>query len=324
MRGGFLILGCIALTGCHALPAYMREVDPVRQLKAPADQALVVFVRPTTDEKDLPAHVMDESSSFLGTALPGGHFSVVRHVGKQQFIVFSGDLADALVADLAAGLVYFVELTPVTASGPPRFVFKASARGTHLFPYKKEWIDETAQFRVDGPAAKAAMGPEAETRREKVVKDANERLRKYAGVELTEHTLAQTDGHAAIGVPGTVRYATPAPAAVPIPTTVRNATPAPAPIAAPPPAPVQVSPGFMPEAFPSPPPPGPPPELLPEPGIRHGYMKGTLVRVKLKNGTLWLGEVVRETKVDLKISVGGATQLLDFEDMASVEELAHH
>ena len=70
---------------------------------------------------------------------------------------------------------------------------------------------------------------------------------------------------------------------------------------------------------------GPPPELLPEPEgvIKRGYLRGTVVRVKLKNGTVWLGEVVRETKVDLKISVGGSNQLLDFEDMASVEELSH-
>lgn len=320
----FITLIALSVAGCRSGPAYMREVDPMRQLQAPADKALVVFVRTSTDASETPVHVMDDKSVFLGSAMPGGHFSVVRPVGRQQFIAFTGDVADALIADLAAGLVYFVELEPFGGKGTERFVFKASARGTKLFPFKPEWIEDTTQFRVDQQVAKEQMGPVAEKRREKVVKDANERLRKYAGIELTEHTLAQTDGHAKVGIPGTVRYAAPAPAVVPIP--LQAATPvrqAPVPIATPTPAPApSATPGFTPEEFPSPPPPGPPPELAHNPpGIKKGLKKGTSVRVTMKNGTAWLGEVVRETRVDLKISVGGAMHLLDFEDMTSIEEL---
>ena len=317
-----------AIAGCKSGPEYMREVSPARQLKAPADKSLVVFVRASEDAAELPAHVMDDQAAFLGTAVPGGHFSVVRPVGRQTFIVFTGDQADALVADLAPGLVYFCELSPSKGAGPARFLFKASARGTNLFPYKEEWIEETTQFRVDPQVAKQTMAAATQKQGEKVVKDANERLRKYVGIELTEHTLAQTDGHSATGIPGTVRYAAPAPVPVPIALPVATpvgtpaqpatvvAAPAPAPVAAPAPAP---TPGFLPEEFPPPPPPGPPPELAPH---KRKYAKGTVVRVKLKNGTTWLGEVVRQTKVDLKIIVGGSPQLLDFEDMASVEELS--
>lgn len=155
----------------------MREVNPVRQLKAPVDRALVVFVRTSTDDAELPAHVMDEKT-FLGTAVAGGHFSVVRPVGRQQFIVFSGNTADAMVAELAAGLVYFVELAPSQGSGPARILFKTSARGTNIFPFKAEWIEETTQFRVDLQVAKDEMSAETEKRRALVVKDVNERLRK--------------------------------------------------------------------------------------------------------------------------------------------------
>ena len=153
MRAVFVFLSCCALAastaGCKSVPEYMREVNPVRQLKAPADRALVVFVHASNDRAELPAHVMDDSLTFLGSALPGTHFSVVRPPGKQQFIVFSGDAADAVVADLYPGLVYFIELTPATAPGPARFTFKTSARGTNIFPYKEEWVDDTSQFRVD-------------------------------------------------------------------------------------------------------------------------------------------------------------------------------
>ncbi len=315
-RAVWILALALALAACRSVPVpeYMRQVDPVRQLKAPAEESLVVFVRPSFEQSDLAAHVMDDKGQFLGSVVAGAHFSVVRPVGKQQFIVFAGNLADALVADLGAGLVYFVEVTPVM-SGPPRFTLKASARGTNLFPFKEVWLEGTAQYRVDAPAARKEMAGETEKRRDKVVSDANDRLRKYAGPDLTEHTLAQTDGHSKVGTPGKLRYATPSPLPVPIvvPGSQRGLPP-------PPMTTAPVAEGFKPEDYPTPAP-GPAP-LLVEDGIRRGYAKGTMVRIKLKDGASWIGEVIRENKTELKISIGNSAQVLFFDEMSNIEVIA--
>ena len=206
------VLICIALSvaGCRSFPSYMSEIDPARQLKAPADRALMVFVRGTSDDGK-PVQVIDEQATFLGTALPGIHFSVVRPPGRQLFVVSSGT-DDVLVADLAPGMVYFVEVS--SAAG---MICRPSRRGTELWPYKEQMIDETAQFRVDLAAAAEQTKSKLDARRQKV-KESKDRLRGYSAAELAARTLAVTDGHVAVGIPGTFRVvAAPAPLPPPPP-----------------------------------------------------------------------------------------------------------
>ena len=126
-------VAALALGACRALPEYMREVSPVRQLKAPADRALVVFVRPSSGASGVQAHVMDGAGTFLGSAVAGGHFSVVRDPGPQKFVVWSED-EDVLAANLAPGLVYFVEIAPAVGGMRTRFTMRASRRGSHIWP----------------------------------------------------------------------------------------------------------------------------------------------------------------------------------------------
>ncbi len=291
----FRLLICLCvLSGCRAIPGYMREVSPVRLLKAPADQALVVFVRRSTGNKGLPAHVMDQNANFLGTAVAGGHFSVLRPPGKQHFIVWADD-DDILTADLAPGFVYFIEVKPELGGQKARFTLKGSHRGTDIFPFKEEWIEETQQYRVAADAVKDEPVADATMRREKL-EDALERLKHYVGIDLVEHSLVQTDGHSSVGVPGAVRVV-----AAPPPMPLAKVAAVAVPVVAPSPAP-----GFVPEEFPT---------------VRRGYARGSMLRVKLKTGTTWLGELMRETKLDLKLKVGPETQLLDFADIASIEQL---
>jgi len=197
-----LALLVLLASGCASVPKYMREVDAKQPLQAPADRALVVFVRSSAFGWAVRAHVMDDQENFLGTAIAGGHFSVLRPPGKQKFVVWS-EAADVLVADLAPGLVYFVEVNPAMGLMRARFNFRASHRGTDLFPFKAEYIEGTSRYEVDAQRAKAETADDRDERRE-MLAAGNEKLREYAGRELAEHTLAPDDGHASVGVPGTV------------------------------------------------------------------------------------------------------------------------
>lgn len=304
----------------------MREVSPVRQLRAPTDRALVVFVRPSTEAKSVPAHVVDEQRQYLGSVPAGGHFSVVRNPGPQRFYVYADD-EDVVAADLGPGLVYFIEVTPQMGGVKPRFSFRAARRGSDLFPYKAAWVDDTTQYRVDFKSAREAMAGEAAAMA-RVVKNGEERLEAYQGAEKADHVLAATDGHTSPGVPGRPpRFVAPAVAMQPAQTV-------PAPVGRPPPRPPatqpqagpQQPPGFIPEEFPSVAPPGPPPEVKPEAptvvgDLPRGYPRGSTIRINLKNGQSFTGEVKNETRVDLKIVNSTGTHLFDFEEIASIDRL---
>ena len=72
MRALLIVIALFGLAGCKSsLPEYMREVNPVRQLKAPADRALIVFVRPSGDHDELPAHVIDDHEMRITHVLRG-------------------------------------------------------------------------------------------------------------------------------------------------------------------------------------------------------------------------------------------------------------
>lgn len=294
LRAGSVVL--LLLAGCRSLPSYMHEVDEARPLRAPSDKALVVFVRSATLGFAIRAHVMDDQANFLGTAIAGGHFAVERPPGPQKFVVWS-EVTDILLADLAPGLVYFVEVVPRMGVMRARFSFKAAHRGTDLFPYPKDDLDGTKQYVVDVRAARAEMD-DAEERREKL-RDANQELAQMSPEDRPSHTLAPNDGHLAAGQPHDGPIAMPA---------VAGAGPPPMPPPAAGMAPVAVAPAAAPAA-PS------------APGTKR-FGKGAVVRIKLKTGVQWIGEVVTETGNGLLVTVGTNTQMFAFSDMDAVEALS--
>jgi hypothetical protein len=56
------------------------------------------------------------------------------------------------------------------------------------------------------------------------------------------------------------------------------------------------------------------------PGAKR-FGKGAVVRIKLKTGLLWIGEIVVETGNGLLVTVGSNTQMFAFSDMQSVDAL---
>lgn len=290
MRLGLIVVvALVAVTGCKSVPKYMKQIDGDRPLVAPPDKALIVFVRSAKLGFAIRAHIMDDQANFLGTAIAGGHFGVTRAPGPQKFIVWS-EVTDVLVADLAPGLVYFAEIIPRMGLMRARFSFKAAHRGTDLFPYPKDDLESTTRYQVDAARAREEMD-DAEERREKL-KDAKGELTGMSPNELAQHTLVPSDGHLEAGTPGNAAVAMAA-----------NVPP------------------------PPPPPPGAAPQAVATPaaGAAPGqarFGKGALVRVKLKTGVLWIGEVVTETSQGLLLSVGGTTQMFPFANMESVDALS--
>lgn len=299
------VLSLWACTACKSIPSYMREVD-TKQLRAPPDKALVVFVRSAKLGFAIRAHIMDDQTNFLGTAIAGGYFAVARPPGPQKFVVWS-EVTDILVADLAPGLVYFVEVVPRMGVMRARFSFRASHRGTDLFPFPKDTIDDATQYTVDQAEAREEMD-DAQERREKLT-EAKQELAGMSADALREHTLSPNDGHLEPGLPHNGPIAMPAAA-------VAAGAP-------PPPPPAPAYPGTAPAATAVPPPapaPAPAPAAPATPGSRR-FGKGAVVRVKLKTGVLWIGEVVTETGQGLLLTVGTNTQMFPFADMETVDAL---
>jgi hypothetical protein len=240
------------------------------------------------------AQIMDDSGAFLGSAVASGHFAVQRPPGSQKFVVWS-EGTDVLLADLAPDRIYFVEVDPAFGAFRANFRFKASHRGTDIFPFKPEYLEGTTRYLVDATQAEVATRDEADDRKEHL-KQVAQAERDMNPAERTEHTLVRDDGHTAIGV-----------LAVAAPPQLE-------PMSAPPPPP-----SASPVASNASPAPAARPTAAAE-GAR-GYPKGTMLKVKMKNGNTCFGEVVVETSQGVLLFTGAQSQLVPYGEILSADVL---
>ncbi|AKU95356.1 hypothetical protein AKJ09_02020 [Labilithrix luteola] len=191
-----LLLALVLLltgSGCSATSKYMTPspAGPA-SLAAAGDMATVVFIRPSGFAGSQRATVLDGQGRFLGDSLPESYFAVKVPPGEHVFISWAENTG-ALRATLAAGKVYFVEVSPKMGAFSARVHLLAITPRASSWKKLDEWIAESKAYVPDEVHGQAYLASRKNDVAERI-RRANEALNKdYSRDELDERTLLPTD-----------------------------------------------------------------------------------------------------------------------------------
>jgi hypothetical protein len=193
VRSMSLLVPLLVGAGCGAASSpYMRASEPPQPLRAAADSALVVFVRPSGFAYGVGANILDENGRFLGDAMAQSHFAVVMPPGRHMFAVWAEN-TDAVGAELAPGRVYYVEVMPTMGAFSAQMHLRAIKPSLPSWQHLQEWLTRSKQLIADMAAGQSNLDRRPQDVAERM-RRARERLSRYSGEALVEHTLAPDDG----------------------------------------------------------------------------------------------------------------------------------
>jgi hypothetical protein len=182
----------VVAAGCGVSSPYMRPSETPHALRAPADQALVVFIRPSGLAGGVGANILDEQGRFLGDSLASTWFAVPMTPGRHLFVVWAEN-TDALSAELAPGRIYYIEVAPSMGAFSAQMHLYAIKAGRKSWDKLQDWMGRSQEFIPDVAAGQSNLD-----RRQKDVAErlrrANEHAGNWSGEKLAEHTLAPNDG----------------------------------------------------------------------------------------------------------------------------------
>jgi hypothetical protein len=180
-----------ASSGCIAF--HMRYASPRRPVEVSSEQATVVFIRPvhTGIREGLIITVVDGHGDFLGQLNDGDHFVAQLAPGRRQLVGFFKGKADLVEANLAAGEVYYVQVT----AEPDMWMARATFQVLHPHPaarqHVQELLDETRQLVPLVRQARRELNPEEVSRK---VGIARVRWAEYEFDQRAARTLSPADG----------------------------------------------------------------------------------------------------------------------------------
>jgi len=192
LRRARLLLLAVFAAGCAARSSYMVETTVTSaQIQPSAEMAVVTFIRPSRYALLMSPAILDENAHFLGACEARSRFSVAMRPGHHVFVVWAEN-ADAIVADLAPGKHYFVEVSPTEGWTSARVHLIA------LTPHGKKWRGLAGWLRrtttlVPSAAGETYIESRKDAARERV-RRAMEHLRDYDAVDLEKRTLHPDDG----------------------------------------------------------------------------------------------------------------------------------
>jgi hypothetical protein len=183
---GSLVLnaGCIV-----AHSDTMTKVESPTALKAPADQAVVVFIRHTAFGGAILFTVIDENGKFLGVSQGNSHFAAIVPPGHHVFISGTVNNTSAVDATLAAGKVYFVEVSVRTGALAAAPELHAVRPGSDDWNNRDGWLKDTEEY-----APNLAKGQHDMDDPKDRIKDGLEAYKAYDAEEKKHRTLVETDG----------------------------------------------------------------------------------------------------------------------------------
>ena len=115
---------------------------------APADEALVVFVRPSKRGKAISFYVVDESKKLLTLVKSNEHVAITLSPGKHSLYVVAEN-AGLVRAELAAGRTYIISTRPKMGLGRARVVVEPALRTSPNFAESAKWLRDTKQGNPD-------------------------------------------------------------------------------------------------------------------------------------------------------------------------------
>jgi hypothetical protein len=192
-----------AATGCTPSSDVMREPATPHAAKAPPDQALVVFVRPSSfallakyEVVDVPQPAVKDAAGhvafFLGESIANSHFAVAVPPGDHVFVAYHGSdpiaRNDAMRATLAPGRTYFVEISPHMGGVDILAITPRSDSWAKV----TAWLQDTKQLVPDRAAGQAQIDEDDDLPAE--VTAAFKHLADDDAEELAERTITPGDG----------------------------------------------------------------------------------------------------------------------------------
>ena len=189
-RASFLSL--MLLSGCASSARNMIEINPPHPFVAPADGALLVFVRPSKFGWAVSANILDEQGRFLGDAPAKGHFVAAMPAGRHMLVIWAEN-TDAMDVELAPGKIYFVEVQATMGALSAQMHMKAIKPTSESWAHRDEWMINTTQFAVVGNEGQQNLQRRPDDVRERI-RRAQEHLQNYSPNEREERTLRAGDG----------------------------------------------------------------------------------------------------------------------------------
>lgn len=191
-----LALSVSIASGCGTPVRYMTVAVPRQRIVAPADRAMVVFIRPSRIDFRASSEIIDETGRFMGQIPAHGHFAVSMSPGQHTFVVWALN-TDAISANLAPGKIYFVEVNAVKEySYYSAFMYLKAIKPTMVqWDLLDQWLRETTQYTTaqgDGLAQLATR--KGADRVQERLRRGYEQLAHYQGADLDQHTLLPDDG----------------------------------------------------------------------------------------------------------------------------------
>jgi hypothetical protein len=187
-----LTSAALALVACAATSPYMQPARTRAVGPAPADLALVVFLRPTPMARSLVVPIIDASGTFLGESTADSYFVATLERGPHTFIALS-EGTHALKAELAPGKTYYVEVVAALGLRNPRFHLMA-VKGPDAAARVTRWLAELAPLEVRQAEGQAALVEARRAEVEAAIQRGLARFDSYEPAEVDDRTLAQGDG----------------------------------------------------------------------------------------------------------------------------------
>ena len=186
------LLLCAGLSsGCSASSKYMVPAAAPTG-GAPADKALVYFMRPSNFGGAIRMGLFDGEKKFLGHALPESYWTLEMDPGEHWIYGYAENLT-VLKADLEAGKSYYVVARPRMGVWKTRISLTALAERTEDWDKRQAWLDDSEYLSVDTVGGQAELDDNADDIASKIEKG-QELWAKWSEEERDLHSLKPADG----------------------------------------------------------------------------------------------------------------------------------
>ncbi len=141
-----LLLFALATSGCGT--RYMVRAEPPQPLAAPAEQAAIVFLRPSAFGGGATFYVADGQGNLLGGMNGRQYFVHLVAPGQHTFVAW-GENADMIQANVQAGRIYFALVGVRMGVWSARLSLSALTTRRDEWPKLANWLQASTQMLLD-------------------------------------------------------------------------------------------------------------------------------------------------------------------------------